>query len=82
MTLVLPINPEEYLHIPDTEDYITQYGIFFSESIHSQNELIHGNNALILSPMDSLILDKILVKGILEEMEVRDGAENIMPQRG
>ena len=88
MKLVLPINPSEYIHILGTEDYITQSRIFsrifLSKNLNlkRQNELVHGNNALVLSLGDSLNLDKTLTNGILEEISVEDGAGKvILPER-
>ena len=72
MNLVLPTSEKDYIHIPNTEDYITK-NLIVGGNYFDQTKLVHGNGALILTPNDSIILDFTLIKRIRGEIELYDG---------
>jgi len=76
MTLVLSTSENDYICIPNTEDYITKSLIAKGYNYHDQTKLVHGNGALILTLNDSLILDSTLISGISEKYLVYDGNGN------
>ena len=76
MTLVLSTSENDYICIPNTEDYITKSLIAKGYNYHDQTKLVHGNGALILTLNDSLILDSTLISVISEKYLVYYGNGN------
>ena len=73
MTLVLPTSASKYIHIPDTQDYIPKQSILQNHNWLQQHELLQGNQAVMITSNDSVVLDQILLSE-----KAYDGAGNLI----
>jgi hypothetical protein len=67
---------EDYILIPNTENYVAKNLIVKGYSFDNQTKFVHENGALILTPNDSLNLDYALIQGINEKIHIFDGNGN------